>query len=434
MAVDDGRTYSPSTIGGVANSLGVRRRASAPSSALAQARTYRVLVIAATPFFVDRGGHVQIYEQVRALQRLGNTVELCTYHIGRDMPGIPTHRIPKVGWYTKTDAGPAWGKLYLMILLFFLSWRETRRFRPDIVHGHGWDGCWIAYALHRLTGVPFIFNMQGSFTGEIVEHGYAKENTLFHRLLQRIEHWTLHLGHVVTPSRSMRDGVIRKFGVRPDRIYLTYDGVDIEDLQPGLEPGLLRTDLNIPVDRKIVVFLGLLKTYQGVDVLLDAVRILVAELGFTPVHFLIMGFPDADKYAAKARALGIDEYTTFPGRIGYKGRKYYYALGDVAVAPKLSTAEGDGKIYDYLAMGLPIVTFDCPVSKEILGELAFYAEPFDARSLAQALRLALTDDVQAVEFGRRGRKLAVERYSWLAVGQRLMRVYADSVAYSAGRG
>jgi hypothetical protein len=99
----------------------------------------------------------------RALQKLGNTVELCTYHIGRDMPDIPTHRIPHVGWYTKTDAGPAWGKLYLMCLLFLLSWRELRRFKPDILHGHGWDGCWIAWALHLLTGVPFIFNMQGKF-------------------------------------------------------------------------------------------------------------------------------------------------------------------------------------------------------------------------------------------------------------------------------
>jgi glycosyltransferase involved in cell wall biosynthesis len=105
----------------------------------------------------------------------------------------------------------------------------------------------------------------------------------------------------------------------------------------------------------------------------------------------------------------------------------------VAVAPKLSTAEGDGKIYDYLAMGLPIVTFDYPVSKEILGDLAFYAEFGDARSLAEALHRALTDEACAREFGRRGRMLAVEHYSWLSVARCLMRVYADSVAHPIGR-
>src|SRR5258708_34516092 len=123
----------------------------------------RILAIAPTPFFVDRGGHVQIYEQARVLQKLGNTLELCTYHIGRDLPGIVTHRIAKVPWYDKTDAGPSYHKLYLMLMLFMLSWREIRRFKPDILHGHGWNGCWTAFALCTPTGYPFCFDIQARF-------------------------------------------------------------------------------------------------------------------------------------------------------------------------------------------------------------------------------------------------------------------------------
>jgi glycosyltransferase involved in cell wall biosynthesis len=390
----------------------------------------RILAIAPTPFFVDRGGHVQIYEQARALIKLGNSLELCTYHIGRDMPGIPTHRIANVPWYTKTDAGPSYQKLYLMILLFFLSWRQIRRFKPDVLHGHGWDGCWIAYALYKLTGVPFVFDMQGSFTGEIVAHGYAKADSLYFKFLKWIERRTLHLGTVVTQSEQMVKDAIRDFGVHPDRIFHTYDGVDTEDLHPGIDPGNLRQELNLPPDKKIVVFLGLLKPYQGVDSLLEAIRILVYEMGYTGAHFLIMGFPDEDKYCAKARELGIAGYATFPGKIDYQQRKRYYALGSLAVAPKLSPTEGDGKIYDYLAMGLPIVAYDRPASKEILGDLAFYAELGNASSLACALHTALTDEARAAELGRRGREMAVEKYSWLAVARRLMVAYADVI----GRG
>ena len=394
-------------------------------------KSFRVLAIAPTPFFVDRGGHVQIYEQARALLTLGHTLELCTYHIGRDMPGLTINRIRKVSWYTKTDAGPAWGKLYLMVLLFSLSWRTVRRFKPDILHGHGWDGCWIAFALHFLTGVPFVFDMQGSFTGEIVAHGYAKTQSLFFKLLKWIERRTLHLGAVVTQSEQMRDDAIHDFNVKPDRIYHTYDGVDTDDLQPGLssspETAALRKSLQLPADKPIVVFLGLLKAYQGVDVLLDAIRVLTRDRQYTEVHFLVMGFPDEDKYAAKAGDLGIADYITLPGKIDYKRRKYYYALGSVAVAPKLSPTEGDGKIYDYLAMGLPIVAFDRPASKEILGDLAFFATLGDPKSLADALYEALTNTERAQMLGLLGRAVAVERYSWLAVGQRLADAYADVI-------
>jgi glycosyltransferase involved in cell wall biosynthesis len=394
---------------------------------MAETRTYRILAIAPTPFFVDRGGHVQIYEQARSLIALGNTLELCTYHIGRDMPGIPTHRIMNIPWYNKTDAGPSYHKLYLMVLLFFLSWREIRRFKPDIMHGHGWDGCWIAFALSKLTGVPFVFDMQGSFTGEIVAHGYAKTESLFFKLLKWIEKRTLHLGDVVTQSQQMVDDAIRDFDVRPDRIHHTYDGVDTEEFRPGLDGSDLRAQLKLPTDKKIVVFVGLLKPYQGVDSLLEAIKILVDDLHYTGAHFLIMGFPDEDKYTARAAEMGIGTYCTFPGKIDYKQLPRYLALGDVAVAPKLSPTEGDGKIYNYLANGLPIVAYDRPASKEILGDLAFFAELGNSRSLATALHQAFTDDAKASELGRQGRQMALDKYSWVAVAKRLMTAYSEVI-------
>ncbi len=388
---------------------------------------YRILAIAPTPFFVDRGGHVQIYEQARALQQLGNALELCTYHIGRDMPGINTYRIMRIPWYQKLDAGPSYHKLYLMGLLAGLSLRRLRRFKPDILHGHGWDGCWIAYALHKLTGVPFVFDMQGSFTGEIVAHGYAKTQSRFFKLLRWIERRTLHLGPVVTQSEQMVQDAIRDFGVNPDRIYHTYDGVDTDEFRPGINADDLRASLNLPIGKKVVVFVGLLKPYQGVDCLLEAIQILVGDLKQTGAHFLIMGFPDEDKYRALAAELGIADYATFTGKINYKELPRYLALGDVAVAPKLSPTEGDGKIYNYLASGLPIVAFNRPASVEILGDLAFYAALGDARSLAGTLQEALTNPARSHALAQQGRRMAEERYSWLAVARRLMDAYGQVI-------
>jgi glycosyltransferase involved in cell wall biosynthesis len=66
-------------------------------------------------------------------------------------------------------------------------------------------------------------------------------------------------------------------------------------------------------------------------------------------------------------------------------------LGDVAVAPKLSATEGNGKILNYMAMGLPTVAFDTPVSREYLGDQGIYAMKGDAHSLARALLFSLSD-------------------------------------------
>ncbi len=56
----------------------------------------------------------------------------------------------------------------------------------------------------------------------------------------------------------------------------------------------------------------------------------------------------------------------FTGKIPYDRAPEYLAFGDVAVAPKLSATEGSGKILNYMAMGLPVVAYDTPVSREYL--------------------------------------------------------------------
>jgi len=61
---------------------------------------------------------MRILGEIRALQHLGYDITLCTYHLGRDIPGIKTERILNIPWYKKLEAGSSWQKFYIDILLF----------------------------------------------------------------------------------------------------------------------------------------------------------------------------------------------------------------------------------------------------------------------------------------------------------------------------
>ena len=87
--------------------------------------------------------------------------------------------------------------------------------------------------------------------------------------------------------------------------------------------------------------------------------------------------------------MGIDDFVTFTGRVPYEQAPVYLALGDVAVAPKLSFTEGSGKLLNYMAVALPTVAFDTPVAREYLGPDGLFAAPGDVESLAQHLCEAL---------------------------------------------
>jgi glycosyltransferase involved in cell wall biosynthesis len=181
----------------------------------------------------------------------------------------------------------------------------------------------------------------------------------------------------------------------------------------------------------VVVYVGVLAPYQGINVLLEAAQQVVAALPDT--HFLIMGYPGVDRYQALAHSLGVADHVTLPGRILYRDLHAYLALGDVAVAPKMSETEGSGKIPNYMAMGLPIVTFDTPVSREYLGEIGIYARFGSTGDLAAKLRLALEQREWVMRLGRFGRERAVRELSYGRSGLEIETIYAAAEERFHGR-
>jgi glycosyltransferase involved in cell wall biosynthesis len=151
------------------------------------------------------------------------------------------------------------------------------------------------------------------------------------------------------------------------------------------------------------------------------------------VHFLIMGYPDVRSYQALADSLGISNHVTLPGRILYKDAHAYLALGDIAVAPKMSATEGAGKIPNYMAVGLPVVTFDTPVSREILGDAGAFARFGDGASLAEEIIGLLQDPARARQLGAEVRAKAVNEHSWELAARQIEAIYERVLAARAGR-
>jgi glycosyltransferase involved in cell wall biosynthesis len=382
-------------------------------------------MIAPTPFFADRGCHVRIYEQARALQAAGCQVEVCTYHLGSDKPGLTTHRTARIPWYNKLSAGPSWHKLYIDVLLLFKTWAVARRYRPDVIHGHLHEGAAIGSVVGKLLGAPVIGDFQGSLSGEMKAHRFITGRGRFYRFIAHNEGWINRLPQVAVAScTDVARELEQRFGL--SHVVLALDGVDTEAFRPGADVCGASTELHslrssIGPDRRIVVYLGVLGAYQGVDLLLEAVPDVLARV--PEAYFLVMGYPNEDLYREKARALGVAEHVSFPGRIDYGQAPRYLALGEVAVGPKLSETESNGKLYNYMACALPTVTFDTPVSREILGELGVYAPRGDVAALADRIAGLLEDPEGARHLGRKLRQRVIDHFSWQNTARQLLKAY-----------
>jgi glycosyltransferase involved in cell wall biosynthesis len=388
-----------------------------PSSGL------RILMIAPTPFFADRGCHVRILEEGRILTRRGHEVLVATYHHGRDVAGVRTVRTPGIPWYQELAPGPSPHKLYVDCLLIRTSLKAAARFRPHIIHAHLHEGVFVGQFVRRATGAPLVADFQGSLAGEVADHtrgGLLKQ--LARSFFTPIEHWLTQVPDRIVSSSSRFAESLADHRPRGG-IALLADAVDTERFRPGLGSDVLKSRLGIPPGRQVVVFLGVLTPYQGVDLLLEAVPRVLASRRDT--HFLVMGFPNVEAYAARARALGIAKHVTFTGRVDYDRAQEYLGLGTVAVSAKLSSTEANGKLYNYMACGLATVVFDTPVNREILGELGVYARLGDPASLAARIVELLGAPEERATRGSALRARAVADYSWDRSGAQMESIYRD---------
>lgn len=387
----------------------------------------RILMIAPTSFFLDYGCHVRILEEVRVLQRLGHRVTIVTYHLGRDLPGLEIVRTRPTPWRADYEVGSSLHKLAFDL---FLAWRVLGlilRRRFDLIHAHLYEGALIGALLGRIRGLPLLFDRQGSLTSEMVDHRFLDPEGPWYRWVRLLEERINEMPDVIVTSTQL--GAIqleRYFGCDAARIHPLPDSVNLEFFRPGvLTPDQIaaeRTRLGLPPDRPVVVYLGLLAHYQGTPHLLQAARVL-KERG-VDVHFLVMGFPNVDGYRRMAADLGVDDRVVFTGKVPYERAPAMLALGEIAVAPKLSATEGSGKLLNYMAMELPTVAFDTPVSREYLGSLGVYATPAgDPSALADGIQTLVENPELRRALGRELRQRAARHFSWDRAGRRLVGIY-----------
>ncbi len=392
----------------------------------------KILMLAPTPYFSDRGCHVRIFEEAQALMQQGHQVRIVTYHLGRDLPPVPVDRTVMVPWYRKQGAGPSWHKPYLDLLLIGKALTVARSFRPHLIHAHLHEGALVGWVLKQLLRVPLLFDYQGSLSGESLNHGFFKNGLLLHRLFCAIERTINHLpDRIISSSTPGQQELIEQWGIEATKVSALPDGVDTGIFCPFpkeaahhclikyLAPCPLTLDPASPVP--VIIYLGLLNRYQGIDLLLEAARELVRR--GCSFHLLLMGFPD-EAYRSKAAEMGLSGQVSFTGRIDYADAPLLLCAGDIAVSPKISSTEANGKLLNYMACGLPVVCFETPVNRELLGNDGIYATFGDAVHLADRLAAALSEQEGLHLRGERLRQRAVQHHDWHSRAAQLEELYS----------
>lgn len=386
----------------------------------------KILVIAPTPFFSDRGTHIRILEEALALERRGHEVKIATYHIGRDLPQeldtrIDIRRIRRLlFWYHKLEAGPDWQKIILDLLLIKKTFFLARTWKPDVMHGHLHEGVlvgWIVQKIMFWKRVPLVADFHGSLTREMVSHAYLRGGWL-RKVFRFVEERIDGLGdRAVASSWANAEEISR---IRGEHVSVLLDGARLFP-NPSLERrAMLRERYDIPMDRVVATYTGAFVANKGIGTLIEAIASAVGRND--RLHFVLAGFP---RNELEPFLVG----QSWTGRVTVISPLPYFTLGeilelsDVGIDPKHDdTGQASGKMLNYMGAGLPVACFDTQNNREYLSDGGQYAKEASPQALADAIvRLSLDEGLRQ----RKGSasRLRAEAFGWDKTGETLEEIY-----------
>ena len=209
-----------------------------------------------------------------------------------------------------------------------------------------------------------------------------------------------------TPTIAVSEGTkedLGKRGLRAEQIEVIPNGIDLDWYSP--QPNHVRTK------DPTVLYLGRLKKYKRVDLLLHAVNKLIQE--GTRVTLKIAGTgDDLGRLESLCTKLGIGNEVEFMGYVSEKRK--LELLQTCWLHALTSSKEGWGiSCIESSACGTPTVASDSPGLREsvVSGETGLLVPHGDQHRLASAIGSLLTDREAREEMGRRARRFA-EGYSW----------------------
>lgn len=165
------------------------------------------------------------------------------------------------------------------------------------------DGCGVS-RVPELAGVPMVSVAQGSDVHQYLDLPMRRRAIL--NLAKR--------ARIVTRSEDLRQRLLRA-GADAGKVRTVYNGVDTEMFHPG-DPQEARVSLNLPLDGRLLLFVGNFLPVKGLDLLIQAAALAAREMS-EPLRLVMIGSGPLQKdLTALAQQNGLPEDTVI-----WAGRK-----------------------------------------------------------------------------------------------------------------
>ena len=398
----------------------------------------KVLILQETDWLRRYAG--QQHHLAELLSLRGHEIRVVDYHLlwgAQDKRGLRSRRqvfegVSKVYERARvTVIRPGTIKLPLLayVSLVFSHRREIIRqiaeFRPDIIVGFGILNSYLAGRITRKSTIPFVYYWVDVLhslipakplqpVGEIVERATLKNADMVLANCERLKEYVLRMG------------------ARHETTRVVSEGIDLDQFDPAIDGNKMREKLGLKKEDLVLFFMGWIYRFSGL-------REVALDLGQTEnknMKLLVVGKGDLyQELEEMSRRPDLKGRLLLAGERPYQEMPGFVAVSDICLLPaypneKVMQHIVPIKLYEYLAMGKPVISTRLPGVMAEFGEgngVIYVDRPEDV--VAKAIELAGSGSIK--DLGIRARRF-VEKNDWNTIADEFERVLEEAIVEKRG--
>jgi glycosyltransferase involved in cell wall biosynthesis len=184
--------------------------------------------------------------------------------------------------------------------------------------------------------------------------------------------------------------------------------------------------LNLPNDKTVLLFFGMIKKVKGLDVLLRSFSQIVRDHPNTLL--VIAGKLWRNNFKVYQQIIDANNLSNnvvvHSKFIAHDDVKHYYCASDLVILPYKKIYQS-GVLMMALSYGRPVLVSDIPPFKEIITDdvNGFFFSSEDVKSLTTKLNKILSAKEKLFAIQDNGRALVNDKYDWIEIGRLLKQEY-----------
>jgi len=277
--------------------------------------------------------------------------------------------------------------------------RQIKECKPDVIVGFGIINTYLASRTAKKENIPFIYYWIDVLHRLIPEKGFQALGGYLERAA--IQNST----EVITINHKLEE-FVKGLGATNTRVIGA--GIDLEKFNPNLKGTSIRQEYGIKEGDKVLFFMGFLYHFAG----LKEVALEFKKDKYKNLKLLIVG--DGDAYLDLQNIVkehDLSENVILVGQKPYNEIPEFLAASDICILPAYPDEEimqdiVPIKIYEYMAMGKPVITTELPGVMKEFGEengISYVEKPSDV--------LVKASDIDITAEGGKARRF-VEENDW----------------------